>query len=350
MIFEELFSRRMLPNALTFSRLPLGLLLLFGAWSGWPIWVLMLVFNVGAITDFFDGYFSRRFDAQTDFGRIFDPVFDKLLMWSAYLLICLLTVDLTWILLSALFVFREWLTDGFKGFLLSIKQVVPANRLAKVKTVCQIIMVDGVLLYLLSGWVICYWLAVSAGVLGVIYAFVSAWQYFALFAAQFPFNQRAGLKYGGTLGLVGYWAFAANFWATITSAFLLSIVKFMIDKPESLMIAVIWLALLLFLAYWSWQASRRWQNFDPVFDPTPANSFVAGKLPGVLLAAWPFWVSLQWNWPLLFLSLAIFVAFNYAKKIFKPFWNDQADARQLFWSDMAGAAFVLVVVFVLGLI
>ncbi|MEI6378353.1 MAG: CDP-alcohol phosphatidyltransferase family protein [Candidatus Falkowbacteria bacterium] len=333
-LLTDIFDRKAVPNALTFSRLPFGLLLLFGAWSGWPVWSLLLIFNLGAVTDFLDGYLSRRFDAQTDFGRIFDPVFDKLLMWSGYLLLCVLTKDAVWIVLSALFIFREWLTDGFKGFLLSVKKVVPANRLAKIKTVCQIIMIDGALLYLQFGWPVLYWLAVAVGIVGVIYAFGSAWRYFVLFAMQFPFHLGAGLKYIGTLGLIGYWPFAPNFWAAIISAFALAGVKWLLGPPNFILALAFWLFILVAMSYRLWSISKQWTFFDSIFDPTLPQYFVAGKLPGVLLAIWPFLIVGKWSWQLFGILVAIFVLLNYIKYLFYPFSNNTASAKQLFWADL----------------
>jgi len=77
-----------LPNALTISRIlsiPLiiwGVLSIVNGWGGIlsKAWVLGGLFVLACLTDFLDGYFARKWNLVTGFGRMIDPIADKLLV------------------------------------------------------------------------------------------------------------------------------------------------------------------------------------------------------------------------------------------------------------------------------
>ena len=86
---EPVPLRYHLPNALTAARvaaLPIFWVLLWNADDGYSI-AAALMFGVMAITDYLDGYLARRFNHTTRFGRIVDPIADRLLINSAVLLL-----------------------------------------------------------------------------------------------------------------------------------------------------------------------------------------------------------------------------------------------------------------------
>lgn len=72
------FLRRNVANGFTLARLPLAF---FGIWlfGHSPYWGLVAI-ALAAMTDFFDGYVARRFDCESDFGRMLDPATDKVFM------------------------------------------------------------------------------------------------------------------------------------------------------------------------------------------------------------------------------------------------------------------------------
>ena len=79
-----------LPNILTIARLvavPLiPIMFLFFA-RPWADWYAMVLFVVAAITDYLDGYLARNVYGITAFGRLMDPVADKLMVAVALVLI-----------------------------------------------------------------------------------------------------------------------------------------------------------------------------------------------------------------------------------------------------------------------
>jgi cardiolipin synthase (CMP-forming) len=78
-----------LPNALTIARLaliPVFVVLMLTA-EGGHSWPAGIVFGIAGITDQIDGYLARRWRVESDFGRIFDPLADRLMIDAAVILL-----------------------------------------------------------------------------------------------------------------------------------------------------------------------------------------------------------------------------------------------------------------------
>jgi CDP-diacylglycerol--glycerol-3-phosphate 3-phosphatidyltransferase len=78
-----------LPNALTVARLaliPIFVVLMLTA-DGGHSWPAGIVFGIAGITDQIDGYLARRWHVESDFGRIFDPLADRLMIDAAVILL-----------------------------------------------------------------------------------------------------------------------------------------------------------------------------------------------------------------------------------------------------------------------
>src|SRR3989338_7635820 len=110
------------------------------------------IFIMLSISDFLDGYFARKKNQVTEFGKLIDPIADKLLISTA--LIFLLGqgyagVDL-WMV--AAIISREAVITAIRIYLLPSKIVVPASNFGKIKTVVQSIAIVFVLLELPLRW------------------------------------------------------------------------------------------------------------------------------------------------------------------------------------------------------
>ena len=131
-----------LPNRLTLLRIILipvvtGLLLAAPS-GGWLFWLLAgLAFGAAAITDALDGRIARKHGLVTDFGKLMDPVADKLLVTAA--LVCLVGSGLCseWVLIIVLA--REFLITSIRMVAVTKGTVIAANNWGKAKTVIQII-------------------------------------------------------------------------------------------------------------------------------------------------------------------------------------------------------------------
>jgi CDP-diacylglycerol--glycerol-3-phosphate 3-phosphatidyltransferase len=78
-----------LPNALTVARLvliPVFVVLMLTA-EGGHSWPAGIVFGIAGVTDQIDGYLARRWRVESDFGRIFDPLADRLMIDAAVILL-----------------------------------------------------------------------------------------------------------------------------------------------------------------------------------------------------------------------------------------------------------------------
>ncbi len=103
---------------------------------------------MAGVTDVLDGYFARMWEQQSTFGRMLDPIADKLLVASCLLM---LAADGTiyglslWA--SIVILCREILVSGLREYLAELRVSVPVTRLAKWKTTLQLVAIG----FLLAG-------------------------------------------------------------------------------------------------------------------------------------------------------------------------------------------------------
>jgi cardiolipin synthase len=118
-------------------------------------WTTCLIFSIAAITDFFDGYLARSWSMQSSFGRMLDPIADKLLVGAAILM--LVHFDRAPILPSLVILCREIIVSGLREFLAEVRVGMPVSRLAKWKTGMQMTALG----FLLAGSAAPWWLFAS---------------------------------------------------------------------------------------------------------------------------------------------------------------------------------------------
>ncbi|MAG91348.1 CDP-diacylglycerol--glycerol-3-phosphate 3-phosphatidyltransferase [Candidatus Woesearchaeota archaeon] len=107
------------------------------------------VFGMLSISDFLDGYFARKKKQITDFGKLIDPIADKLLISTALIFLIGEGVEL-W--MAVTIIAREVIVTAIRIYLLPYKLVVPASVFGKAKTVVQSIAIIFVLLNLPFSW------------------------------------------------------------------------------------------------------------------------------------------------------------------------------------------------------
>jgi cardiolipin synthase len=94
------------------------------------------------VTDFLDGYFARTWGQMSSLGRMLDPIADKLLVASALLMLAAEEIIRGWSLLAAVVILcREILVSGLREYLAELRVSVPVTRLAKWKTILQMVAV-----------------------------------------------------------------------------------------------------------------------------------------------------------------------------------------------------------------
>mgnify|MGYP002515741426 CR=1 FL=1 len=104
-----------------------------------------IIFIIGSITDFVDGKIARKKNLITDLGKFIDPLADKFLVDSAFILLaCKRTIDghfYLWPFIVVLFVGRDLAVDGLRMIANSKKKVLAANIYGKIKTVMEMIII-----------------------------------------------------------------------------------------------------------------------------------------------------------------------------------------------------------------
>jgi len=138
-------QRRYIPNAITIVRLLLVLPIAFAIVSELYL-VALVLFTVSGVSDGLDGFLARRFDWESTFGRLIDPLADKLLMITTAL--TLGTMGHFPLMLMLLIIVKDLAIIGgvFSYTSLAGFPNIQPNRLGKVTTACQIVLLVSVLL------------------------------------------------------------------------------------------------------------------------------------------------------------------------------------------------------------
>jgi CDP-diacylglycerol---glycerol-3-phosphate 3-phosphatidyltransferase len=127
-----------LPNALTLLRIlavPVVVVALLGETPNGDA-LAAAVFALAAATDGLDGYFARSRGAVTTFGKLMDPLADKLLVTAA--LVSLVSLDRLEAWVAMVIIAREIAVTGLRAIAAERGIVIAASWLGKVKTVLQI--------------------------------------------------------------------------------------------------------------------------------------------------------------------------------------------------------------------
>lgn len=137
-----------LPNKLTVFRmiivLPFIILLFLGKSNIWYSIGAGIIFGIASLTDFLDGYIARKKGIVTDFGKLMDPLADKILVLSA--LICFVELGYIPAWMVIIIVIREFLVTGIRVIAASKGEIIPAGKLGKYKTISQMIAIPIILL------------------------------------------------------------------------------------------------------------------------------------------------------------------------------------------------------------
>lgn len=126
------------PNALTIYRIiavpAIVLLLIFP--NRLSLFMAAILFSLAAITDFLDGFYARQMGLESDFGRIMDPLADKLLVSSTLIMISAFGWVPAWAV--CLMIGRELAVTGLRNFIAGSSEDISASALGKYKTGFQI--------------------------------------------------------------------------------------------------------------------------------------------------------------------------------------------------------------------
>src|SRR5947207_7586960 len=126
-------------NRLTLSRLLLTIVFVAALNSSWQYGrtLALLVFLLAGVSDFIDGEIARRYGIVTDFGKLMDPLVDKIMVAAAFISLVPLKAVPAWAATTV--VARDFLVTGLRMMASAKGRILPAERLGKQKTSWQII-------------------------------------------------------------------------------------------------------------------------------------------------------------------------------------------------------------------
>lgn len=176
-------DKQKLPMQITMLRIYLTLPILVALYLDSWIWsfVAVALFLIASISDYYDGYFARKYNAVSTMGKFMDPVADKILVTS--ILTVLISVGKVDPYLVILLVVRDTLVAAIRSVAAADGVVIAARNSGKWKTALQMgaipaVMLGGELPLLIDGgWLL---VQIGRGVLwfSVILSLWSGWQYY----------------------------------------------------------------------------------------------------------------------------------------------------------------------------
>ena len=178
-----------LPNLLTLSRVLLVpvFVLAYEMHTTTGRLIAFAVFCAAGVSDALDGLAARKLNAGSAFGRMLDPIADKILVATALMLLVADDALGGYRLIAALIILaREFLVSGLREFLANAAVSLPVSRIAKFKTTIQMIAIGAMILGPIADRIVPGSLDVAYGALWAAAGLTvwTGWEYF-----------RAGLKY-----------------------------------------------------------------------------------------------------------------------------------------------------------
>lgn len=106
--------------------------------------IILSIFIIASGSDFADGYIARKYNLISNFGKIFDPIADKILI--NIILIILATQNKVILVIVLLFIMRDVFMEGVRINAISKNIIIPANIYGKTKTLLQVLGIIFILL------------------------------------------------------------------------------------------------------------------------------------------------------------------------------------------------------------
>ncbi|MGB2631185.1 MAG: CDP-diacylglycerol--glycerol-3-phosphate 3-phosphatidyltransferase [Candidatus Omnitrophota bacterium] len=138
-----------LPNKITLIRIALVFIfMLFLFMKGLTFKILALAtFMLAAFSDYLDGFIAKRYGIVSDFGKLMDPIADKILTLAAFLAFVEMKLIPAWMVVIILM--RELIITGIRLFALAKGEVLPASLAGKQKTVSQMVSIFVILVFII---------------------------------------------------------------------------------------------------------------------------------------------------------------------------------------------------------
>ena len=137
-----------LPNILTVSRLFLTIGFAFSLTRSNLISCVIAIalFIIASLTDYYDGYYAKKLNLISNFGKIMDPIADKFLILAAFFIFFRMNIVAGWMFYIILI--REFIITGTRFVAMSKGKILAAERSGKCKTVLQIFVISVILIFI----------------------------------------------------------------------------------------------------------------------------------------------------------------------------------------------------------
>jgi CDP-diacylglycerol---glycerol-3-phosphate 3-phosphatidyltransferase len=136
-------------NKLTMLRIVLTFVfMIFLSWNGlWAKALSLAIFIFAAISDYLDGRIAQKKNMVTDFGKLMDPIADKILVLAAFAAFVQMQLIRDW--MFVIMISREILITSLRLFALNKGKVLSAGKVGKQKTVSQMVVI-----FLILGFIV----------------------------------------------------------------------------------------------------------------------------------------------------------------------------------------------------
>lgn len=139
-----------LANKLTMLRIVLAFVFMFflsfpfkGDWVLWTKIISLIIFIFAALSDFLDGLIAHKKNLVTDFGKLMDPIADKILVLAAFAAFVQMQLIEAW--MFVIIISREILITSLRLFALNKGKVLSATKAGKHKTFSQMLVIFAIL-------------------------------------------------------------------------------------------------------------------------------------------------------------------------------------------------------------
>lgn len=182
-----------LPNHLTISRFWMAAIMMACMSLDFPYakFIAFIIFVLASITDALDGYLARHVYGCSDFGKLMDPLADKVLVSAAFIGFVELGSLSAWMVV--LMISREFMVTGMRLLMVEQGVVLPAGIWGKMKTIMQMVAIGLLFLGLIwpqiiwlpsPGSAFSWWMGLGTAALTVWSGAVYFWQQRSIFSSS----------------------------------------------------------------------------------------------------------------------------------------------------------------------
>ncbi len=138
-----------LANKITLSRILLTFVFMFLLFCQGTLakYLALLTFIIACLTDYFDGRIARKRKTENNFGRLMDPIADKILVLAAFLAFVEMKIIPAWMVI--VIIFRELVITGLRIIAARRGKIVSASLAGKHKTISQMVAIISILIFLI---------------------------------------------------------------------------------------------------------------------------------------------------------------------------------------------------------